>query len=735
MIKPITVLLLFFHMLLAASSQSLIPPAFEIKSDSAILVTLPEEFWQVMEDREGNWSVDRLIIPGEGHKFHADSSRFTGIDYSIHTFWVRYRLKNMLNQPLSVAFSNTNAADKSVFYFRQAGRSWTQQVTGLLYPLQKRDGLKDINMITLRINSGETVEVYNRVSNNYYVNKPKALNAGFGITEKILENEHNSRSEAHKNALVYEIFNGIYFFGMVLNFLFFIIVRERIFLYYALFLTYLFYSWSSVWPDFIFASNLTLYNYLGFLINPAGIICYIQFLRYFLRTFEKMPRWDRALNLMSIALAAVIVVLFFVAPRVSFSTYDWLIHGVLLLAFSGLFMILATLISSRNRKDRPVGLLLLSGLPVVIWETFIQIPLAVKDFLAEHYDLQTPSWIESIQEVYDPVNRFLMAWLAIVFCWMLFQRFLNLQRLTASQALEKERLEKQKEMELRTLIEQQKINLEKTVEERTSDLKQTLKNLKSAQSQLIQSEKMASLGELTAGIAHEIQNPLNFVNNFSEVNKELIDEMKQEMDKGNLTDAKGIARNIRENEEKINQHGKRADAIVKGMLQHSRTSSGQKEPTDINALADEYLRLAYHGLRAKDNSFNVSINTDFDNSIGKINIMQQDIGRALLNLYNNAFYAVNEKAKLRSSPGGYEPRVTVGTGQLGDHIEIRVQDNGNGIPSQIREKIFQPFFTTKPTGQGTGLGLSLSYDIIKAHGGEIKVESKEGEGSEFIITL
>ncbi len=266
----------------------------------------------------------------------------------------------------------------------------------------------------------------------------------------------------------------------------------------------------------------------------------------------------------------------------------------------------------------------------------------------------------------------------------------------------------------------------------------TLTNLKSTQSQLIQSEKMASLGELTAGIAHEIQNPLNFVNNFSEVNKELIEEMKSELKSGNNEEAISIANNIADNEEKINHHGKRADAIVKGMLQHSSRGSGKKEPTDINALADEYLRLAYHGLRAKDKSFNATMITDFDDTIGNINIIPQDIGRVILNLITNAFYVVNEKSK--QNIAGYEPTVSIATSSIqpplgGRSIEIKVSDNGGGIPQKILNKIFQPFFTTKPTGQGTGLGLSLSYDIVKAHGGELKVATKENVGSEFIIQL
>ena len=266
-----------------------------------------------------------------------------------------------------------------------------------------------------------------------------------------------------------------------------------------------------------------------------------------------------------------------------------------------------------------------------------------------------------------------------------------------------------------------------------TEIEKAFHDLKATQQQLIHTEKMASLGELTAGIAHEIQNPLNFVNNFSEVNTELIEELNAELATGNLQLAKEIGNNIKENEEKIIFHGKRADAIVKGMLQHSRASSGQKEPTDINALTDEYLRLAYHGLRAKDKSFNASINTNFDTGIGLINIVPQEIGRVILNLITNAFYVVSEKRK--ASQNGYDPSVTVSTKKIADKIQLSVRDNGNGIPPDVLDKIFQPFFTTKPTGQGTGLGLSLSYDIIKAHGGELKVETKEGKGSEFIIQL
>ena len=261
-----------------------------------------------------------------------------------------------------------------------------------------------------------------------------------------------------------------------------------------------------------------------------------------------------------------------------------------------------------------------------------------------------------------------------------------------------------------------------------------LDELQEAHDKLIIQSKLAGLGEITAGIAHEIQNPLNFVNNFSELSNELLDEMRQDLINGEISKADEIFADIKQNLEKICEQGKRADSIVKGMLQHSRSAPGQKEPTDINALADEFLRLAYHGLRAKDKSFNTTWKTDFDDSIGKINVVSQDIGRVILNLLTNAFYAVNEKRKLNIP--GYSPLVTVYTKKLPGKVEIRITDNGNGIPPDVLDKIFQPFFSTKPSGEGTGLGLTLSNDIItKGHGGELKVKTKEGEGSSFYIFL
>ncbi|WP_317173927.1 sensor histidine kinase [Mucilaginibacter glaciei] len=352
-----------------------------------------------------------------------------------------------------------------------------------------------------------------------------------------------------------------------------------------------------------------------------------------------------------------------------------------------------------------------------------------------HYPLVFTAILNGILElvipkVYNKYDNFLESAQLVAFGWIF-------ARVATSK--------KQRE-EIRR-INERRSELEELVAERTAELTRqknelqgTLKELQATQAQLIQQEKLASLGELTAGIAHEIQNPLNFVNNFSEVSMELIDEMAEELAKGDTDEAIAIATDIKNNMEKIRHHGKRADGIVKGMLQHSRASSNVKEPTNINTIADEYFRLAYHGLRAKDKSFNAELVANLDPNLPVINIVSQDVGRVLLNMFTNAFYAVHDKKK--TAGPDFKPRVEVSTSMIqtvsgGVHsIRIVVKDNGSGIPDAIKDKIMQPFFTTKPAGEGTGLGLSLSYDIIvKAHKGKIDIDSKEGEGTEFVITL
>ena len=359
------------------------------------------------------------------------------------------------------------------------------------------------------------------------------------------------------------------------------------------------------------------------------------------------------------------------------------------------------------------------------------LPNGIAISLSSAFGALTPAFRQSNSAYFDTATGFTMFWLIGFGIYALVQN--NKER--------KLRIQQEEEAQIAAA---RKAELEQMVTDRTNELtlqkeklEQTLEELKATQSQLIQSEKLASLGELTAGIAHEIQNPLNFVNNFAELSNELMDEMMEEIDKGNTDEVKAVAEDIKQNLNKINHHGKRASNIVKGMLEHSRASSGVKEPTDLNALADEYLRLAYHGLRAKDSSFNAKMKTDFDETVGNVLVIPQDIGRVILNLITNAFYAVTERKKQLAENGqAYEPTVAVSTKKTDGKITLSVKDNGNGIPASVLDKIFQPFFTTKPTGQGTGLGLSLAYDIVtKGHGGELKVKTLEGEGTEFIIFL
>ncbi len=437
-----------------------------------------------------------------------------------------------------------------------------------------------------------------------------------------------------------------------------------------------------------------------------------RYLQKSLETEESIFKWNKILTvglLVSVGLLVVHVTI----PPSRFLT-EWLTHGILLAVIYFLYK------QEVFKSAKPI---MYAVLPYIL---LCVIGDLVKLINSEFY--------------YNWSNFFKTAKVFAVI-WMIAMWVINRKQ---KKALEKEHKKLEEIEKENRITESLKAALEVQVAERTAaltkqkeELEEAMVELKATQSQLIQSEKMASLGELTAGIAHEIQNPLNFINNFSEVNAELIAELMEEIEKGNLEEVKIIASDISANEQKINHHGKRADAIVKGMLQHSRTSSGTTEPTDINALADEYLRLAYHGLRAKDKSFNAKLITDYDVHVGSINIIPQDIGRVILNLITNAFYAapLPPEGGFKNPKYKHEPAIWVTTKKRGNKVFISVRDNGPGIPPNILDKIFQPFFTTKPTGHGTGLGLSLSYDIVKAHNGELKVANREGEGAEFTIEL
>jgi two-component system NtrC family sensor kinase len=441
----------------------------------------------------------------------------------------------------------------------------------------------------------------------------------------------------------------------------------------------------------------------------------IQHIRITLHTKERLPYWDKMLDYAKY-LSIAIMCTYYAASTPAW--FGWVWHP---------FMILLVFTIYKNEEFFSVKGIVQSIIPFIAISVISDLVRTV-----------APSFHDQYGEYFGAFRFFAFALCFIIWFYARKQQKILLKE-------REERLQEEKESKA------QKESLEYLVAERTyeltlqkEELQKAIEELKSTQNQLIQSEKMASLGELTAGIAHEIQNPLNFVNNFSEVSVELCQELEEEIDKTTIAERdkeyiKEIIGDLSQNQQKITHHGKRADSIVKGMLQHSRASSGEMEAVDINALADEYMRLAYHGLRAKNKEFNSALITDFDESIGKVKVLPQDLGRVFLNLFTNAFYAVaDKKQKLAETDPNttYKPEVKITTKKFADKLYIRVLDNGTGMPEHVKAKIFQPFFTTKPTGQGTGLGLSMSYDIVtNGHGGSLDVESVPGESTEFRITL
>lgn len=441
----------------------------------------------------------------------------------------------------------------------------------------------------------------------------------------------------------------------------------------------------------------------------------IQYVRSSLQTKSQLPKQDRIL-IYARSISIALICVYYVSGQKSWFDWFWHVYAISLLVFL-----------CRKTEFQSIRSVVQSFIP------FVAISV-----LRDLVKLINPVFYDRFDYVFEVIIA-----TAFILCFIIWFYARKQQRALAAEREERLREEQASQA--------QKQSLEYLVNERTieltmqkEELQKTIQELKSTQNQLIQSEKMASLGELTAGIAHEIQNPLNFVNNFAEVSVELCQELEEEIDKVTMPDAdrdyiKGIISDLSQNQQKITHHGKRADSIVKGMLQHSRASSGEKEPVDINALADEYMRLAYHGLRAKDKEFNAALVTDFDANIGKANVMPQDLGRVFLNLFTNAFYAVSEKKRMLAASGNlrdYRPEVKISTKKFDGKIYVRITDNGTGMPERVKAKIFQPFFTTKPTGQGTGLGLSMSYDIITVgHGGVLDVDTVEGEKTEFRITL
>lgn len=655
---------------------------------------------QVLEDAGGKLSFDQVQSAAFQNAFKPSNKPILNFGFTESVYWLRF------------TFNNT-ASEALVFEIAHA----FLPVTDLFY--------KDSTGKTIEMRAGYQIPLNEKIIRHHFqvFPLPKGKHVFY---VKLISNSHPIRARIYKEAvydiktyrqrLVYGFYIGCLFFVILSNLFFYFSLRNRLYLFYAgIVVVYISYA-AAVMDGFIlyFIPHLDL-MFWYITIPTIGVTLQMIYALVFLEVKKYNPVLYR-LTVWLIAYFALYMIIKFWLPLTTVLAINT-VHALIS------FFMMGYLGYATGRRGNRLGyyfaLAYFIYFVLVLTEaTYIQIGKPVYFFELSHVSLAT--LIE-----------------AFILSFLLSKRFEFEKEET-----EKERHEAQvklleKTMENERIVREQNVTLEKRVEERTSELKNTVEELQSAQAQLIQSEKMASLGELTAGVAHEIQNPLNFVNNFSELNTELIADLKAEYSKPknerDETLEEDIIRDLEQNLEKINYHGKRADAIVKGMLQHSRVGAGQKEPANINRLCDEYIRLSYHGLRAKDKSFNANFKTDFDESIGKIDIVPQDIGRVLLNLFNNAFYAVNEKQKTGRSE--YKPTVSVQTKKLNGKIEINVSDNGNGIPQHIVDKIFQPFFTTKPSGQGTGLGLSLSYDIIKAHGGEINVKSKAYEATTFIIHL
>jgi len=702
--------------------------AYVITSDTATQQFLDNNYWQVLNDKNSSFTIaevqkepltDQFVYVTKNSK-----PAFT------ETTWFRFNLKNNTGKILNLSIaSNAAVAD---FYIPDSNGMVHHYVTGNEITWSKKDGFKKDNAIPFEIKQGQQMMIYLKTLNHsaFLSNTLKFPLFNTHKLERATINNYQENYTANSH-LFSMVLCGIFLLDGIFILLIYFTVKEKVYLYFSLFsffgcLSYLRPLYSVEHVNFSLSVILNGISYLwGFFM--------FQFVRNYLQVSKFYPRWNKWITFIIYLFFAVLIATTFFLSVYGYGSKStiWLfISPITEIIFWLSFII--TIIIFFLKITSEIRAFLIGILPLILSilaRQVVEIGAIFSVFLRNH--------VSNFILFTGYTNGVASLWLMVIVSSTLFKRFANQEKKLAQEKLEKEQLAKAQEVQKRELIAQQKVELEKQVIERTSELKQSLEELKSTQAQLIQSEKMASLGELTAGIAHEIQNPLNFVNNFSEVNKEMLEELKAERlkpkaERDEQTENE-IINDVIDNSEKINHHGKRAGDIVKGMLQHSRTSTGVKEPTDINALADEYLRLSYHGLRAKDKNFNAEMKTDFDTSIGKINIIPQDIGRVLLNLFNNSFYAVNEQKS--KNPISYKPTVSVSTKKSDNHVVITVSDNGNGIPKNIVDKIFQPFFTTKPTGSGTGLGLSLSYDIVKAHGGEIKVESKEGEGSSFIIQL
>lgn len=649
----------------------------------------------ILEDKNEGYSLEQVIGDSLHQKFKSSGNIILNFGFTTSTYWMHFSLNNP-GEKLLLELAHTHL-ENVTFYAVDTSGKITSMKSGYSIPIKEKYKNHHFQIFPLLPGPAD-----------YYVHISQPVQP---LPVRI-HAESSYDVTSYRQRLVFGFYLGLIFFVILSNLFFYISMRSKLFLFYSgIVLVYLSYA-SMVMDGFIvyFIDDVNLHFWYKN-IPTLGVPLQMMYALVFLEMSRYSPRLNKYTWWLIYYFVAYAILKFWMPPTTLFALNT--LHA--LISFFGMFYLGFKAGKKGNRLGYYFAMAYLIYFVLVLIEaTYVQIG--------------TPGYFMELSHV---------AWAtlieAFILSFLLSKRFEWEREESEKQKNEAQSQLLEKTLENEKIVREQNVYLENRVEERTNELKKSLENLQLTQDKLIQSEKLASLGELTAGIAHEIKNPLNFVNNFAEVTTELADELIENMEKGEMEEAKALSKDIKHNAEKISEHGKRADSIVRGMLQHSRGGSLQKESTDINVLCEEYVRLAYHGFRAKDNRFSAGYELNLDSGIPKVMVVMQDMGRIVLNLINNAFYAVNDKAKEQGE--GYKPMITVSTRQDSDFVYVEVADNGPGIPDHILGKIFQPFYTTKPTGQGTGLGLSLAYDMVKAHGGELDVRSNHGENTVFTIKI
>ncbi|OIN57548.1 sensor histidine kinase [Arsenicibacter rosenii] len=727
--KSFLFILLGFVCCLGAFSGKAQPaiPTVDIQSDS-VNQALDTTQFQILEDRQGMLRIEQVV---NNPAFHHDS--YFNRNRRSHVYWIRLQLRNTLDHPLSLYLCHFSGSYFDLYWQNRPGR-WQHQRTGPLVPISQippHEGNRENNRILVTMAAGQTYVFYQRLENPFWqpplVYLSPQIQSLFNRKDTLFAYYRAERGWV--DIFVDGIMLGILMLAIAYNVFLFLSIRDRTYLYFGIAL-------------FFFTLDRNTYRIQAFLFEEypysfrlaanfffiAFFLFFLQSLRRFTGSLLNRTRNNRLITYL-LAFTAFVNLIFFFSfgmpgvPADEILLLEEILVRVILLLWA------LTVWKHRHQRAVDARLALIATTPLLtLW-----VYTLITRILGQYANITIP---QSLRIMIDYLESFCFAWLIILFSGALINRYNQARQLVARQALEREQLEKEREMERNRIIASQNERLEQQVKERTAQLEASLTELKATQAQLIQAEKMASLGELTAGIAHEIQNPLNFVNNFAEVSVELIDDLKLDLQDGHYDGVLSVSDDLAQILAKIQQHGQRAAAIVSGMLDHSRTQPGAKTEVNINELVSESLKQAYHDIRTKDSHFRARLVTNTDRSLPRLTLVAQDISRTLVNLFTNAFYAMHEKAATVGPMAGYEPQIRISTEAVDQWLFIRIRDNGTGIDSKIIGKVFQPFFTTKPTGHGTGMGLSLSYDIItKGHGGQLSVISEPGNFTEFTIQL